>query len=288
MNNKTTSNKAIVVRVIFAIILAICSLIVIYPLIYAVGAAFNPKAMFTADTINPFPDGFSVEQFVTLFMGSSRHPDANFLLWFKNTLFLAICSSLLSVIVCSLAAYVFSRFKFPMRKAMMISLLILQVFPSFIGMMAIYVIVFRIGLYDNLFGLVLIYVAGNVPYNTWLVKSYLDTIPKSLDEAARIDGANHLTIFFRVILPIARPIIGFLALTTFTGPWMDYIYPSMILTNDENKTIALGLLSYVAENKNDFALFAAGALIVSVPFVIFFIISQKSLTTGLGAAAVKE
>ena len=107
-------------------------------------------------------------------------------------------------------------------------MLILQIFPSFVGMIAIFVIINRIHAYNQLWGLVLVYVAGNIPYNTWLVKSYLDTIPKSLDEAARIDGANHLKIFFRVILPIARPMIIFLAITSFTGPWMDWIFPKMV------------------------------------------------------------
>ena len=169
------------------------------------------------------------------------------------------------------------------------ALLILQIFPSFVGMIAIYVIINRMGAYNELWGLVLVYVAGNVPYNTWLVKSYLDTIPKSLDEAARIDGANHFTIFAKVVMPIARPIIIFLSITTFTGPWMDWIFPKLVLGDNEKFTLAMGLFTFISDNKrNRFTTFAAGALLVAIPFVFFFVITQKAQTEGLGAAAVKE
>ncbi|MDR1867904.1 MAG: ABC transporter permease subunit [Treponema sp.] len=136
--------------------------------------------------------------------------------------------------------------------------------------------------------LVLVYLAGNIPYNTWLVKSYMDTIPASLDEAARIDGANNLRIFFTIILPVAKPILIFLAISSFTGPWMDFIFPKMVLRSSENMTLALGLFNFVTDRKNEFTNFAAGAVIVSVPFVIFFMITQKMLVTALGSAAVKE
>ncbi len=126
-------------------------------------------------------------------------------------------------------------------KGMMLSLLILQIFPSFVGMVAIYVILLRIGGLDTLWGMVLIYLAGNIPYNTWLVKSYVDSIPRSLDEAARIDGASNARTFFQIILPLAKPIIIFLGITSFTGPRMEFIFSKMILRSSANQTLALGL-----------------------------------------------
>lgn len=193
-----------------------------------------------------------------------------------------------TVVISSLAAYVFSRFNFKFKKSFLMSLLILQIFPSFVGMIAIYVILYRIGGLDTLWGLVLVYVAGNVPYNTWLVKNYMDTVSKNLDEAARIDGASHFRIFFMIILPVARPIITFLAITSFTAPWMDFIFPKMVLRSSEKQTLALGLFSFVSDKKNEFTIFAAGALIVAIPFVIFFLMTQKTLVTSFGGAAVKE
>ena len=257
-------------------------MVVLYPIVYVISNAFSPKATAANSNPIPFADGFSTIQFEKLFN------ETNYLLWFQNTFIIALCTAILTVICCSLAAYVFSRFKFMFKKSMMMAMLILQIFPSFVGMIAIFVIINRIHAYNQLWGLVLVYVAGNIPYNTWLVKSYLDTIPKSLDEAARIDGANHLKIFFRVILPIARPMIIFLAITSFTGPWMDWIFPKMVLGQNEKYTLAIGLISFIDGTRNQFTLFAAGALVICIPFVIFFIISQKAMTTGLGAAAVKE
>ena len=277
-----SSTKKKVLSAVVIIFLLLVTFIVLYPIVFVVSAAFCPGDTATGMSIIPFSDGFTTDHFTYLFN------ETNFLLWFQNTLIIAICTCILSVIVCSLAAYVFSRFRFALKKSMLMSLLILQIFPSFVGMIAIYVIINRMGAYDQLWGLVLVYVAGNVPYNTWLVKSYLDTIPKSLDEAARIDGANHLTIFWRVIMPIARPIIIFLGITTFTGPWMDWIFPKLVLGADEKQTLAIGLFSFVTDRKDQFTTFAAGALLVAIPFVFFFAITQKAQTEGLGAAAVKE
>ena len=120
------------------------------------------------------------------------------------------------------------------------------------------------------------------------MKQFIGQFPDTLIEAARIDGANHLTIFARVVLPIAKPILIFLAITTFTGPWMDWIFPKLVLGSNEKQTLALGLFSFVTDRKDQFTTFAAGALLVAVPFIFFFVITQKQQTESLGAAAVKE
>ena len=270
--NKTT------IYLIFLVI----SFFVIYPLVYIVSGAFTPGNSMASMNILPFSDGFTLEHFVYLFTRT------DYALWFKNTLIISAATCMATVVISSLAAYVFSRFNFKFKKSFLMSLLILQIFPSFVGMIAIYVILYRIGGLDTLWGLVLVYVAGNVPYNTWLVKNYMDTVSKNLDEAARIDGASHFRIFFMIILPVARPIITFLAITSFTAPWMDFIFPKMVLRSSEKQTIALGLFSFVSDKKNEFTIFAAGALIVAIPFVIFFLMTQKTLVTSFGGAAVKE
>ena len=168
------------------------------------------------------------------------------------------------------------------------SLLILQIFPSFVGMIAIYVILDRINGLDTLWGLVLVYVAGNIPYNTWMVKSYMDTVSKNLDEAARIDGASHFRIFATIILPVTKPIITFLAISSFTGPWMDFIFPKMVLRSPAKQTLALGLFNFVSDKKNEFTNFAAGSLIITIPFVFFFLLTQRAMMMSMGTAAVKE
>ena len=277
-NTHTIHIETAIIYVIFLII----SFFVIYPLVYVVSAAFSPGNSIASLNIVPFADGFTVKHFVRLFT------ETNYGIWFLNTLQIAVFTSLLTVITSSLGAYVFSRFHFTFKKSMLMSLLILQIFPSFVGMVAIYVILYRIGGLDTLWGLVLVYTAGNIPYNTWMVKNYMDTISKNLDEAARIDGASHFRVFTTITLPVARPIITFLGITSFTAPWMDYIFPKMVLRSVEKQTLALGLFSFVSDKKNEFTTFSAGALIVAIPFVIFFLITQKTLITSFGSAGVKE
>lgn len=269
-------------KVIVVVFLSLVSLIVLYPLVYAVSAAFTPGNSISALSIIPFGNGFTLDHFDKLFTKT------NYLLWFRNTFLIAAGTSVTTILVCAASAYIFSRFRFAFKKGIMLALLVLQIFPSFIGMIAIYTILLRIGGLDTLWGMVLIFLAGNIPYNTWLVKSYMDTIPRALDEAARIDGASHARTFFRIILPQAKPILVFLGITSFTGPWMEFIFSKLILRSNEKQTLALGLFSFVTEKKNEFTVFCAGAIIIAVPFIIFFIVTQKMLVTSLGGASVKE
>jgi len=256
---------------------------VLYPLLFTVSSAFSLGDSLAGLTVYPFQQELGLRQFERLFQ------DTNYLQWFTNTLKIATVNSLLSVTVTTITAFIFSRFKFTAKKPLMMSMLILQMFPSFAGMIALYILVWRMGLLDNHLGLILIYAAGNIPYNTWLIKGYLDTIPRSLDEAARVDGAGYLTSFWRIILPIARPMVTFLAITSFTGPWMDFILPRLLIKTDSKKTLAVGLFELINGRENNyFTMFAAGAVLVAVPFVIIFALNQKYLTQVLASGAVKE
>lgn len=262
--------------------LIITSLLVLYPLVYVLSAAFSPQQNMASLSVVPFGNGMTMKNFVYLFK------ESDFPLWFKNTFIVAAVTTITTIMVCSLSAYVFSRFHFGLKKPLMMSMLILQIFPSFVGMVAIYVILLRIGGLNTLWGLILVYLAGNIPYNTWMVKTYLDTIPRSLDEAARIDGASHFYIFRKIVMPVAKPIVVLLAMTSFLNPWMDFIYPKLVLRSSEVQTIAQGLFGFVTEKKNLFATFSAGALLIAIPFIIFFVLTQKTLITSLSGAAVKE
>ena len=263
--------------------LIITALIVLYPLVYLVSSAFSPGRVIANMPLIPFGNGVTIQHFVDLFT------QTNYPIWFRNTFMIAVMTSISTVIVCTLAAYTYSRFKFTLKKPLMLGLLVLQVFPLMLGMVAIFVTLHRINALDTLWGLVLVYVAGSVPFNTWLVKSYMDNIPYSLDEAARMDGASSFKIFRSVIFPQAKPIIMFLSLTSFTAPWMDFVIPSLVLRSENTQTLALGLITFVTERQaQHFTRFAAGALIVAVPFIIYFIFMQKALVTSLGGAGVKE
>lgn len=275
--NMQLLNKAIVYAVF-----CLVAFFVVYPLVYVVSGAFSQGNSIASLSIVPFRNGVTMEHFRYLFT------QTDFGRWFLNTLVIAVATSAATVVIASLAAYVFSRFRFRFKKPFLMSLLVLQIFPSFVGMIAIYVILLRMGGLDTLWGLVLVYTAGNVPYNTWLVKNYLDTVSVNLDEAARIDGAGHFRTFWQIVMPVARPILTFLAITSFTAPWMDFIFPKMVLRSPEKQTLALGLFGFVSDKKNEFTVFAAGSLIVAVPFVVFFVMTQRTLVTSFGGAAVKE
>jgi arabinogalactan oligomer/maltooligosaccharide transport system permease protein len=266
------------------LVLTALSLIVIYPIAFAISGAFSRGKSLASMNVLPIPNNPTTDNFTRLFTKT------NYLNWYKNSFIIASLNTVFTIIIVMITAYVFSRFKFRFKKAALMSFLILQMFPSAIGMIAIYVILNSIGLLDNLMGLVLVYTAGNIPYNTWLLKGYYDTIPRSIDEAAKVDGAGNFATFFRIIMPNTLPMIAFLSVTSFVGPWMDFILPRFILRSDKNKTLAVGLFEMINDRSNDnFTQFAAGALLISVPFVILFVINQKYLVKIMSTAgAVKE
>ena len=162
-------------------------------------------------------------------------------------------------------------------------------FPSFMGMIAIYMLLWQLKLLDSHLGLILVYAAGQIPYNTWLVKGYMASIPKSFDEAAKIDGASNMTIFTKIILPLMKPITTFVALTQFMAPWMDFIFPRLILSSDKKKTLAIGLFDLISGNtNNNFTMFAAGAVLVAVPITLIYVNMQRYLLEGMMAGANKQ
>ena len=267
--------------IIYAVLILI-SIAVIYPLIYTVAGAFSPGEDIGSITVIPFKKGFTLDHFRELFKNTEYG------LWFKNSFIIAACTSIFTVITTTLSAYVFSRFRFAAKKPLLMSFMILETFPSFLGMIALYVIVLKMGGYNELWGLILIYVAANIPYNTWMIKSYIDTVPLSLDEAAKIDGASNIRIFRQVVFPLAKPMVIFLGITSFTAPWMDFIFPKFLLRTPDKMTVAIGLYNMISDKKDQFTLFAAGALIVAIPFMIFFMMTQRMMITSLAGAAVKE
>lgn len=293
MNNtlqRTSSKKApktagqiagdVVSTLLVYVMLIIMALVVLVPIVWIVGTSFNEQSSLLSATA--FPENPTVSHYVELIK------ETKFLNWYANTLKIALANMLLSVVITSLTAYVFSRFKFKGKKAGLLSILILQMFPSFMGMMATYNILWQLDLLDTHFGLILTYAAGQIPYNTWLVKGYLSGIPRSMDEAARLDGASNMRIFGQIVLPLMKPILIFVALNQFISPWMDFIFPRMILSSPEKKTLAIGLYDMINSNtNNNFTTFAAGAVLVAVPITVLYVCLQKYLIQGVAAGANK-
>jgi arabinogalactan oligomer/maltooligosaccharide transport system permease protein len=208
-------------------------------------------------------------------------------MWYWNTLKVATISMILGTLIQLLTAYAFSRFRFKGRKSMMTLVLILGMFPGFLSIMALFVIFNTLNLLDTQWALIIVYSAG-AALGMFVAKGFFDTIPRSLEEAARIDGASHMRIFTSIILPLSRPIITYISLTTFAGAWVDFIFARMILRTPENWTLAVGLWNIIdAYNSTEFTLFAAGCMLVAIPITALFMYTQRFLVDGLTAGASK-
>src|SRR5690625_3134378 len=229
MKPKTKSNIEVILIYLFFLLMFI---IIAYPLFWAVMMSLNRGTNMLVT--NLFPEHPTFAHYRLLF----TDPRSDYLIWYKNSLFVAIANALGSIVITSLIAYAFSRYKFIGRKYGLYMFLLLQMFPALMGMVALYILLNAIGLTDSLYGLLLIYLGGQIPFNAWLVKGYFDTIPKELDEAAKIDGAGHLRVFWTIMLPLAKPILAVVALFNFMAPFMDFLLPRIVLTSPENFTLA--------------------------------------------------
>jgi arabinogalactan oligomer/maltooligosaccharide transport system permease protein len=260
--------------------LLIVAVIVIFPLMWVVGSSFGPGGGLA--NASPIPENATFENYIHLFTQTSYGR------WYLNSLYVAVLNMVGSVALSALCGWVFSRIRFRGRKVSMLGILILQMFPSFLTAIAVYMLFLNFGLLDSLTGLALVSIAAALPYNTWLMKGFTDDLPASLDEAAALDGAGRLTIFRKIVLPLMRPMLTFVAITSFTAPWMDFILPRLLLQSTSKQTVALGLFQMITDQySNDFTTFAAGAVVLAVPITILYIVLQRHLVTGAMAGAEK-
>jgi arabinogalactan oligomer/maltooligosaccharide transport system permease protein len=223
-----------------------------------------------------------------------KSTDYPFVTWMKNTLILAGVTAVISVFISALAAFAFSRLRFNGRRAGLLSLILIQMFPSILGLVAVYGILSKLTDYvpaiglGTKAGLILIYLGGSLGGGTYLMYGFFNTIPKELDEAAKIDGATHTQIFYKIILRLVAPVLAVMALLSFIGTFGDYVLASIVFNTNDQYTVAVGLQLLLADpwTKN-WAMFAAGAVMSSLPIVIIFVSLQKYITNGLTGGAVK-
>lgn len=260
------------------VLIAVC-LVFLFPVLWLVLASFS-KSGSIYDIEGFFPDTLSFGSYKNLFTDTTMYDYPN---WLMNTLFVAVFSSLIGTVLVILTAYTISRFEFKSRKLLMKSTLVLSMFPSFMGMTAVYLIMVNFGLINQLWSLILIYAAG-APMGYLVQKGYFDTISNTIYEAARVDGATNFRIFTRITLPLSKPIIVYTALTQFAWPWSDFILPNMLLKNKNLWTVAVGLTHL---DETQFTRFAAGSVFIAVPIVILYFALSKFLVAGVSEGAVK-
>lgn len=239
-------------------------------------------------TLNPIPDEVTLTHFSRVVGHSLEDGTWLFGRQLLNSLVIALGTTLLGVFFACTAAYAFSRFRFPGRRVGLISFLVVQMFPATLLMIPLYVILSKLGLLNSMLGLVLVNSTTAIPFCVWMLKGYFDTIPRELEEAALIDGASRLRIFYGIILPLARPAIAVTALFCFMTSWNEYILAATFLNQETAYTLPVLIKSYVGEHgSTEWGSFAAGAILVSIPVVALFYALQKNLVSGLTAGGVK-
>ena len=232
------------------------------------------------------PKGWTLSSYTRLFTETEQF---NFPRWYLNTLWVSVVTCIITTTLVLMVAYTLSRLRFPARRAFLNLGLIIAMFPGFMSMIAVYHILKAVGLAKSLISLILVYSGGGVLGYT-IAKGFFDTIPRSLDEAALIDGASKNTVFWKIILPSSRPILVYTAITAFIAPWVDFIFVSVIMKDDyANYTVALGLFKMLEREHiyQYFTRFCAGAVLVAIPITLLFIRIQKFYVEGVTGGAVK-
>ncbi|EAD5015450.1 sugar ABC transporter permease [Listeria monocytogenes] len=260
--------------------LTVLTIIILYPILITASSAFKPGniAAFTLE----WSDSWTLNNFTRLFN------ETLYLDWYKNTLIIAVVTMIMQVTIVTLAGYTYSRYRFKGRKNSLIFFLIIQMVPTMAALTAFYVLAMLLGALDQYWFLTLIYIGGGIPMNTWLMKGYFDTVPRDLDESAKLDGAGHFRIFAQIILPLVRPMIAVQALWAFMGPFGDFLLAKFLLGTPENLTIAVGLQTFIANpQQQKVALFAAGAILAALPICLLFFFLQKNFVSGLTAGGTK-
>lgn len=265
-----------------------CIAFAFFPVLWIFSASINPTNSMSAQRL--IPKTITWDHYVELFT-NPQHP---FGIWLLNSTKITLITCTLTVILAALAAYAFSRFRFKGRRSSLLGLLLVQMFPQMLAMVAIYMLLFYFGKVipwmglNTHTGLIMVYLGGAMGFNTWLMKGYFDTIPRSLEESAKVDGASQFQAFVRIILPLSKPILATIFVLTFINIYSEYILAQVLLSDTRHYTLAVGLNLFISNQwGNRWGIFAAGALIGAIPFLIVFALAQHLLVSGLTRGSVK-
>jgi ABC-type maltose transport system permease subunit len=275
----------IAIRLVIAVVLIIFS---IFPVLWVISASLNPTGTLATQTLIPRNPGLgNYRTLLTL----DQFP---FWTWFGNSLKIASITSVLSLAITTIAAYAFSRFRFRGRQTMLKAILLIQVFPSLLALVAIFLMISQVGDIlpfiglDNHNSLILVYLGGAMGVNIWLMKGFLDTVPRDIDESAMVEGASDWQIFTRLILPLIRPILIVIAILNYIGTYGEFVLARVLLRSNEYYTLMVGLQIFAgAQFTQRWGVFAAGALMGALPIMIIYLALQDQIVGGLTQGAVK-
>ena len=262
-------------------VLLIFTAVAVYPILQVLTISLRPSDKLLSTSLEIIPENATLDNYVALFR------DRPFLRWIWNSTFVSLVVTLTGVALASMTGYAFSRFQFIGKKIGLLSLLTTQMFPATMLLLPLYIMLIKLGLINTYLGVMVIYAATALPFTIWTMKGYYDTIPYSLEEAARIDGCNQFQAFGRVILPLAAPALVITALFAFMTAWSEYLVAAQILQDSDLWTLPLGLKSFESNMSTEWGLYGAASLIVTIPVVVLFLMLSKYLVSGLTLGSVK-
>ena len=262
-------------------ILIVFTVIAVYPILRVISISLRPGNLLHSTSLRLIPKNATLESYRVLFL------EKPFLRWLLNSTVVSGMVTILGVSLASTAGYAFSRFNFKLKEAGMISVIMTQMFPVTMLLIPLFVMLIHLHLYDTFLGLVIAYSATVLPFCIWQMKGYYDTIPVSLEEAARIDGTTHFGAFYRIVLPLASPALVITALFSFMGSWSEYLVAAVILNDRRLFTLPLGLKQFQSNFDTEWGLYAAGAVVVSIPVIALFLVLSRWLISGLTLGSVK-
>ncbi|MCK6619930.1 MAG: ABC transporter permease subunit [Calditrichaceae bacterium] len=262
-------------------VLTLFALFAVYPVVTVFSISLRPAGQLLSKSLAIIPEGATLDSYRRLFF------EEPFLRWMGNSLIVSLAVTVVGVGLAITAGYAFSRFKFPGRSAAMIGIITTQMFPVSMLLLPLFILLIKLHLYDSFLGLIVAYSATALPFTIWQMKGYYDTIPYSLEEAATIDGASPVYTFYKIILPLALPALAITALFSFMSAWSEYLVAVVLIQDTDLFTLPLGLKSYQSNMEASWGLYSAGAIIVSLPVVLFFMFVSRWLISGLTLGSVK-
>lgn len=265
---------------IYLLLLLMC-VVTVYPMLNVLSVALRPADNLFQLNLQIVPDNYTLENFRRAIF------EIDLLRWIRNSLIISVMTATIAVCFSASAGYAFSRYRFRGRKAGMMMFLVTQMFPGPMLLLPMYILLVKLGLVNQFLGLLVPYTATAVPFSVWMLKGYFDTIPKSLEESAYIDGASPFMTFYRIILPLAKPALAITFLFGFMSAWSEYIVAKVILTKPEVLTLPVGLVSMQGQFNTQWGVYSAAALITSIPVVVLFISLSRYLVGGLTLGGVK-
>jgi arabinogalactan oligomer/maltooligosaccharide transport system permease protein len=263
-------------------VLLVFSAIAVYPLLNVITISLRPGDKLRSTSLAIIPEGANLRSYAALF---TEH---EFMTWLWNSLLVSAVVTLTGVAMAAVGGYAFSRFKFVGRDAGMLALMTTQMFPATMLLLPLYIMIAKLHLVNTFLGLMVLYTATALPFCLWQMKGFYDTIPVSLEEAARIDGCSRFQAFYKVVLPLASPALVITALFSFMASWSEYIVAAQVLQESNLFTLPLGLKSFQASMSTQWGFYAAASVLVSLPVMIIFISLSRYLVSGLTLGAVKE